>query len=69
MDQSLIYQVLREMDERGWIIASVEEAGQGPPRKVYSITSDGIRQLEQAMEDIHRVRQEVDNLIREYEGQ
>ena len=43
---SVVYRVLREMEEAGWVSSVWEdEQSQGPPRRVYSLTGDGLAAL------------------------
>ncbi len=41
VDASVVYRVLREMEESGWVSSCWDTAGSGPPRRVYTVTADG----------------------------
>ena len=41
LSRATAYQVLRRLERRGWAVATVEQAGNRPPRRVYSITAGG----------------------------
>lgn len=66
-DPSLIYRVLREMEEGGWVASRWDDDSQGPRRRVYRITQDGIDYLKVWVADLRRTRQEIDALITAYE--
>jgi DNA-binding PadR family transcriptional regulator len=40
-DQAVVYRMLREMEQAGYAVSSMEPGEGGPGRKVYSITADG----------------------------
>jgi PadR family transcriptional regulator, regulatory protein PadR len=43
---SMIYRILREMEEAGWVSSVWErEQTQGPPRRVYTLTEEGLAAL------------------------
>jgi PadR family transcriptional regulator PadR len=69
LDPSLLYRMLREMEDVGWVRSRQDEDSQGPPRKVYTITKEGEAQLAVWAEDLRRVRTEVDQLLQAYEAQ
>ena len=42
LNPSVVYRTLRDMEERGWVTSTWDdEQTQGPPRRVYSITTQG----------------------------
>jgi len=49
---SSIYYLLKKLEGDGWIESRLEEAGRGPARKVYAITSAGRAQLREAILDV-----------------
>lgn len=66
IDSSLIYRALREMEADGLIISSWDDESLGPKRRVYAITQDGRTYLAEWMEDLKRLKTEIDTLTREY---
>jgi|YelNatPaOPRAMG01_1025707.scaffolds.fasta_scaffold135776_1 poly-beta-hydroxybutyrate-responsive repressor len=44
-DQTAIYKMLKNMEEKGYISSRWDTQGSGPARHVYEITSDGIELL------------------------
>lgn len=63
LDPSLVYRALREMEVDGLVISEWGEESQGPQRRVYSITDDGIKSLDLWMQDLSRTRDEIDRLL------
>ena len=44
---TVIYRALREMETKGWVTSTIdEETTQGPPRRVYALTSTGRQVLQ-----------------------
>jgi len=51
-DSSLLYRLLRTMDEQGLVSSTWETDGPGRPRRVYKITADGRARLKTLMEEV-----------------
>ena len=66
-DPSLVYRALREMEDSDWVTSRWDDDSQGPRRRVYRITQDGIDYLQIWVADLRRTRQEIDALIAAYE--
>lgn len=66
-DPSLLYRTLREMEEVGWVLSRESAESKGPPRRVYSLTGDGIDQLDFWVTDLRRVRNEINTFLDAYE--
>ncbi|MDO9546141.1 MAG: helix-turn-helix transcriptional regulator [Pelolinea sp.] len=67
IDPSLIYRALRDMEEEGSIQSTWdEEKTQGPPRRVYTLTSEGNDSLQFYIEDLQTTRNRIDQLLKEY---
>ncbi len=63
-----IYRALREMEEAGWIAPSWDmESGQGPPRKVYQVTPEGIAALETWSQEMQDLRSMVNVFLESYQ--
>jgi len=56
---SLVYRTLREMEAQGLVTSGWGTNSMGPQRRVYQITPLGERHLAQWMEDLQRMRQEI----------
>jgi PadR family transcriptional regulator PadR len=67
IDPSAVYRALRDMEERGWVMSSwEEEQTQGPPRRVYRLTSLGDEVLGWWAQDLHETRDMIDHLLGDY---
>lgn len=66
-DPSIIYRVMRDMEENGWVTSYEGTVSRGPKRRVYSLTEEGEQQLKKWMVDLQTTRNEIDNLLKLYE--
>ena len=63
-----VYRALREMEEAGWIAPSWDmESGQGPPRKIYQVTPEGISALELWSQEMQELRGLVNGFLESYQ--
>lgn len=68
IDPSLVYRALRDMEAEGLITSAWnEEDTQGPPRRMYTLTSSGDRILREHLEDLKNTRSRIDKLVRAYQ--
>ena len=67
LNPSVVYRVLRDMEDRGWVSSTWdEEASQGPPRRVYQITAQGDEMLALWAQDLEEARNRIDHLLETY---
>ena len=67
IDLSIIYRALRDMEARGWVTSTWdEEQSQGPPRRVYCITTLGDEMLAARIQDLDETRRMLDRLVGAY---
>ena len=66
-DPSLVYRALRDMEAADLVRSEWDDDSQGPQRRVYCITQDGIQYLTGWVADLRRTRQEIDRLIATHE--
>jgi PadR family transcriptional regulator PadR len=65
---SVVYRALRDMEDREWVASTWDtEETQGPPRRVYQLTTTGDQVLSAYMQDLKRTHRELGNLIEAYE--
>jgi PadR family transcriptional regulator, regulatory protein PadR len=69
MDISVVYRVLREMEQAGWVTSEWDTAGSGPPRRVYQVTTDGEEYLHWWITDLRQTRDEIDRFVAMYDQQ
>ena len=67
IDPSLIYRALRDMEEEGYIQSTWDEVKtQGPPRRVYTLTSEGDNSLQYHLENLRTTHGRIDQLLQAY---
>jgi DNA-binding PadR family transcriptional regulator len=67
IDPSLIYRALRDMEQNGFIRSTWdEEKTQGPPRRMYTLTTAGDDYLRYHIEDLQSIRNRIDQLLDAY---
>ncbi len=69
LDASVVYRLLREMEDAGWVSSEWDTAGSGPPRRVYTVTQDGEAYLAAWIGDLRCTRDEIDQFIETYTRQ
>ncbi|MEJ5308573.1 MAG: NifB/NifX family molybdenum-iron cluster-binding protein [Anaerolineae bacterium] len=61
---TVIYRALREMEDRGWVTSTMdEETTQGPPRRVYALTSTGRQVLRCCIAQLQGTKQVIEYLL------
>ena len=66
--QQTVYRALRGMEEAGWIAPSWDtDSGQGPPRKIYQVTTEGYAALEEWSQDMEELRNIIDLFLSSYD--
>ncbi len=66
-DPSVIYRVLREMEDQGWVTSTWDDTQtQGPPRRVYRLTALGDEVLRLWVQDLEETRGLIDRLLGAY---
>ena len=69
IDTSVVYRILREMEDAGWVTSQWDTTGSGAPRRVYSVTGDGEQYLAAWIDDLRCTRDEIDQFIGAYKQQ
>lgn len=67
LDASLLYRVLRDMEEEGLLDSEWDSESQGPRRRVYRLNETGEEALRVWMEDLKRSRDEIERLLEAFE--
>jgi DNA-binding PadR family transcriptional regulator len=68
LDASIVYRVLREMEDAGWVASAWQMPVSGPPRRVYQVTADGSDYLNWWITDLRRTRDEITGFLELYEA-
>ena len=67
LNPSAVYRMLRDMEEKGWVASTWdEEQSQGPPRRVYQITTLGDEVLALWAQELEESRERIDYLLAVY---
>ncbi len=66
-DPSAVYRMLRDMEAKGWVASTWdEEQSQGPPRRVYQMTTLGDEVLALWAQELEESRERIDYLLAVY---
>ena len=65
-DPSIIYRLMRDMEDNGYVTSYEGEESHGPRRKMYALTEEGKAILRQWIKDLERTRGEIDRLLKLY---
>ena len=67
LNPSAVYRMLRDMEAKGWVASTWdEERSQGPPRRVYQITTLGDEVLALWAQELEESRERIDYLLAVY---
>jgi PadR family transcriptional regulator PadR len=69
LDPSIVYRVLREMEQNGWVVSAWDTTGSGPPRRIYRVTTEGEEYLRWWIADLEQTRAEIDRFLGAYRQQ
>jgi len=64
MKQGTLYPVLRSLEENGLLSSMVEPSVSGPPRRYYTITSEGREALKEWLEIWKQTKKFVDTILK-----
>ena len=65
----MVYRHLRQMDEEGLVRSKWDAEGDGPAKRIYSITAEGLEILDAWIIHMQRQRDSLDSFIRRYKEQ
>lgn len=66
MDISVLYRILRELEENGLVTSTWDENSLGPQRRMYTISQQGESALTDWMAVLHQSRLEIEKLEAAY---
>jgi len=67
IDPSLVYRILREMENDGLISSQIGKESLGPKRKIYKLLPEGKTYLAELIAGLRRRRDEIDILLQTYD--
>jgi len=63
----MIYRHLRQMDEEGLVSSSWDAEGDGPAKRVYAVTPEGLEVLDAWIRHMEKQRDRIDAFIKRYQ--
>lgn len=69
LDPSIVYRVLREMEQNGWVVSAWDTTGSRPPRRIYRVTAAGEEYLRRWIADLEQTQAEIDRFLSAYRQQ
>jgi PadR family transcriptional regulator, regulatory protein PadR len=67
VEPSILYRMLRQMEEEGLATSSLDDSGSGPARKVYELTSEGREALDLWASSLEGTARMLDSFRERYE--
>jgi len=67
-DLSTVYRILRDLEDRGFVISHWDTSNAGPARRQYTITDDGDRYLAWWVEDLRETDRALHSFLDTYEA-
>lgn len=68
INMSVIYRNLRNMESRSLVTSSWAESEQGPNKRIYSITTEGLKELESWILLLKNRKKRITSIIDKYES-
>ncbi len=67
LDPSVIYRLLREMEDEGWVSSTWdEEQTQGPPRRIYRLNKEGKEVLDMWAVELGQSKSRIERFLKVY---
>lgn len=66
IDPGFLYRTLRFMESEGVIDSSWDTEGEGPPRRLYTLTDSGTEALKKIAGDIEAIKNQMERFLQEY---
>jgi len=67
-DLSTVYRILRDLEDRGFVISHWDTSNAGPARRQYTITDDGDRYLAWWVQDLRETDRALHSFLDTYEA-
>ncbi len=62
-----LYRILRQMEDKGWLISEWNTVGNGAPRRIYKITDDGRKHLNVYVDHLKNMKNRIKDFVEAYE--
>ena len=67
-DMATLYRTLRQLEDDGMVLSEWEEGSQGPKKRVYELTEDGLMLLDNWASVINHNKERLKRFLRAYES-
>lgn len=64
-DSTGVYRTLRTLEERNLVISEWDVSGTGPAKKIYRLTTDGRKCLEQWVDTLNQYKETIETILKE----
>ena len=68
VDLSTVYRILRDLEERGFVVSHWDTDSGGPARRLYRITEEGDQYLAWWVEDLHETDRVLHHFLETYDS-
>ncbi len=68
ISEGTIYPLLRRLKKEGYVTTYLQESQEGPPRKYYTLTKEGIKMKQQLNDEWFTFVESVNHFLRGVEG-
>jgi poly-beta-hydroxybutyrate-responsive repressor len=68
VDPGLLYRTLRQLEGEGLLRSSWDTDGQGPARRLYEVTPEGVEFLRAWAQRVRFIRRRLDDFMAQYEA-
>ena len=68
VDLSTVYRIMRGLEEQGFVVSRWDTGGNGPARRLYSITEEGGRYLALWVADLRETDRVLHHFLATYDG-
>ncbi len=66
IDPGFLYRTLRHMENEEMITSSWDTEGEGPPRRLYTLTEGGVAVLHETADDIEQIKNQMARYLNEF---
>ena len=64
IEKAVLYRTLRRLEQNGYIVSNWDTDAPGPARRIYSLTKDGERHLEEWAQVLDKVAHSMNRFVR-----
>lgn len=68
VSEGTIYPILRRLNKEGFFETYIQESNEGPARKYYRITANGIEHYKNQLESWNKLKDGIENILKRGNG-